>query len=206
MDRAAKARTIQANRSRPTDQGAAAASRHASIAQVSGYCRMEAAKAAGSSARMVRAQRSSCLNRALRLASGTVVSGTVSASATRRPREAMRRPSTLSSARWLTSALKPPMRARSCRCRAMVAPRQSWRPIARASSAPGRKPWVIWVAPSLAGKAGFGGAVAAAARWLAGASISAVAGWAAFGAGKPAYSVVTRPTPGCCKAVTKRFR
>ena len=74
------------------------------------------------------------------------------ASATRNPSPAMRRPSTLSSARWSTSAWKPPMRSRSVRRRHIVAPRQSCRPIARDSTAPGRKPLVICMAPSRPGQ------------------------------------------------------
>ena len=62
-----------------------------------------------------------------RLASDTVVVGTVSASTTFSPRRWTSRPSTLSSAKWPTKDANPPTRARVSRVSAMVAPRQSCR-------------------------------------------------------------------------------
>ncbi len=112
-----------------------------------------AANAAGSSARIVRAQRSSWRNSAAWLSSGTVVSVTVSASATRRPRPRPAAPARCRPPDDRPAPRKPPLRTRSRRRRHIVAPRQSCRPIARASIAPGRKPWVIWIAPFIAGRA-----------------------------------------------------
>ena len=135
---------------------AARQQRRPAAAQNSGYCSTEAANGTGARARMVRAQRNSWRNRAR-----SVVSARWSPARCRPagpPGRAPRtsRPSTLSSARWSTSAARPPMRASVSRRSAMVAPRQSCRPSARASSAPGRKPWVICAGAEPAGEAARG--------------------------------------------------
>ena len=85
------ARPPRRQRTRPSAQGAPPDRSTASTAHTSGYCRTEAANWAGTSARMVRAQRSSCRHSAPRVASGTVVAGTVSASAHRQA-EALHQP------------------------------------------------------------------------------------------------------------------
>ena len=68
-------------------------------AQKSGYCTTDTANSDGTRLLTVRAHRSSCSNNAGICVSGTVVDGTVSASATENPRSRTSRPSTASSAR-----------------------------------------------------------------------------------------------------------
>src|SRR5580700_10034577 len=46
---------------------------------------------------------------------------------------------------------RPPISSSTCRCSITVLPKQSCRPMVRATNTPGRKTWLMWVARSHAG-------------------------------------------------------
>ena len=137
---AARARKAQAARTGATVQRAPPASSTLSSAQNSGYCRTEAAKPAGSSARMVRAQRSSWRNSA-----ASVVFGDRGQRHGAGQRDAQAQGARCGGrARCRRRGgrpgrARPPIRSRSRRRRHMVAPRQSCRPMAAGQQRAGQE-------------------------------------------------------------------